>query len=247
MSAAAELVRLIGFAIYRYFLTDLLPGVIMIMLAAYYLRENETIRAFILDFAFITQIGGGLVFAALLLCLTVAAGLILNILTAIFFGRLIGSQRLLRIAANFERPRGFSELQSLAESIIRMAREYPKAQILDPDLCSRASNQIEAVRIRTSLWLSHYHTEDYRRIDRYSGAAIMCRSLAALFLVAGAIEMYNHIAGAYWGAEVVWLPIVGCLFLFASSYVFVYRTHLTLQAGNQRFRELVGFPLQNAS
>lgn len=238
MSVAAEFIRLIGFAIYRYLLTDLLPGLTAIMVGAYYLREFQGIREFALDFGFVVQIGGGLVFAVLLLCLAVSVGLMLNLLTAIFFGRIIGSQWLLKAVANLDRPQGFRELESVAESMVKMAREHPTEHILDPDTCSNSPSKIEAVRTYTGLWLSHFYPNDYRRIDRYSGVAIMCRSMAGIFLFVGGIEAYRHIVGAYWGAEVVWFPLVGALFLFASSYVFAYRTRLTLQAGSQRFREL---------
>jgi|WetSurMetagenome_2_1015567.scaffolds.fasta_scaffold104873_2 hypothetical protein len=245
MSAIAEFIRLMGFSIYRYILTDLLPGLTAVIVGAYYLREIQGVRDFALDFRFIIQIGGGWVFAILLLCVTVSVGLILNLLTGIVFGRIIGSKRLLKIVANLDRPAGYKELQSMADYIIEQAREYPAKQILDPDKCTKSPIKIEMVRNFVGLWLSRHYPDDYRRIDRYSGAAIMCRSMASIFLFIAGVEAYRHIASVYWGTELVVFPIVSVLFLFASSYVFAYRTRMTLQAGNQRFRELAWPPKEN--
>ena len=241
VSGATNAVRVAGLELYRYFLTDFMPGVGVGLVLAYYLRQYQPMREIAEDYAFLSQIGGGLFLIGLIFGLAFGGGLVINLLSAIAFARITDAATLTRLAVKLQLTGGLGELEALARQVIELAKAKSRVAAIGLDGRPSGPGTIAEVQTRVGIWLDREHPEDFQRMERYGGAAVLCRSLAGVVLLTWVVEAHRYLTGQDLGVTPAWFPTSAAalvVLLFASTYADVYRTRWTLQIGRQRLHEL---------
>lgn len=240
MSAAANVVRVAGLELYRYFLTDLLPGIGVGLLVAYYARQYQEMREIAADYAFLAEVAGGFFLVGLILGLGFGAGLVINLLSTIAFARITDSGILAAVAARLQLKGGLRELGDSARQAVELAKTRSRVEMVGLEESAAGPVEVEEVQRRLGAWLYREHPGDFQRIERYSGAAGLCRSLAGVVVLSWLVEAYRSLVGQGLGVSPSWFPVSALaliVLLFGSAYANVHRTCLLLEVGRQRLHE----------
>ena len=240
MSTGANVVRVVGLELYRYFLTDFMPGIAACLVLAYYARQYEPMRDIAQDYQFASEAAGGFFLLGLVLGVAFGSGLVINLLSTMTLAWITNAGVLTRMAAKLQCRGGLARLEDTAQQVMDLAKTTSRVEMIGLDGRIQGPDEVDEVQARVGIWLYREHPEDFQRIERYRGAAILCRSLAGVVLLTWLVEAYRFLTGQDLGVAPAWFPVSAVALialLFGSAYANVQRTRSTLQVARQRLHE----------
>ena len=240
-AGVANSARVVGLELYRYFLTDAVPGAAVCVVLAYYLRQYREMREIAEDYAFLSEVAGGFFLVGLLLGLAFGVGLVTNLLSAMALGRITDAAVVTRAAARLYTGGGVGDLGALARQVVELAAADSRVASIGLGERIEGPRDVREVRDRVGIWLDRAYPEDFQRAERYGAAAALCRSLAGVVLLTWLVESCRLLTGQGLGVAPAWFPLSAAVLvalLLCSAYASVRWTGLTLQLARQRLHEL---------